>query len=144
MRAVIVPALLVFSSLSASPHKDRIEHARTMTVGFKTGEAAIFTLSDAKIAGVTLRVGSVDYTVPPGECAKLRDVRFETVSLCWNGSFESAAKSDYFSLQFDMGKENARAFGEMPLVQLMFRDGKFADATITKKTAEDTSTESEV
>jgi hypothetical protein len=76
--------------------------------------------------------------VPKGECTKLRDVRFETVSLLWNGSHESAAKAKYFYLTFDMGAEQARAFGELPSVHLMFRDGKFAETTVTKKTAEDT------
>ena len=48
--------------------------------------------------------------------AKLRDVRFETVSLVWNGSHESAAKANYFYLTFDMGPEQARAFAELPSI----------------------------
>jgi hypothetical protein len=36
-----------------------------------------------------------------------------------------------------MGAEQARAFGELPSVDLLFRDGKFAKATVKKKTAED-------
>jgi hypothetical protein len=31
-----------------------------------------------------------------------------------------------------------RDFGELPRVELMFRDGKFEKATVTRKTAEDT------
>ncbi len=131
-------AVVIFSPLSAFGHKDRIEPTRTLTVGFKTGETATLAISDSAIASVTLHVGAADYTVPQGVCAKLRDIRFETVSLLWNGSFECASKADYFYLRFDMGSERARSFGELPRVQLRFRDAKFADATVMKKSAKDT------
>lgn len=137
MRTIILAML--FSPVPASlAHKDRIESPRTLTVAFKTGETATFALSGGKVVAVTLHVGDTDHSVPKGECAKLRDVRFETVSLLWNGSHASAAKANYFGLTFDMGAERARAFGELPSVHLTFRDGKFAEATVTKKTAENT------
>jgi hypothetical protein len=138
MRTITFLALLISPSVALLAHKDRVEPPRALTVAFKTGETATFALSDGKIVAVTLHVGDSDSSVPKGECAKLRDVRFETVSLLWNGSHESAAKANYFYLTFDMGAEQARAFGELPSVHLMFRDGKFAEATVTKKTAEDT------
>ncbi len=97
-------------------HKDRIEPPSALAVAFKTGETATFALSDGKIVAVALHVGDSDYSVPKGECAKLRDVRFETVSLVWNGSHESAAKANYFYLTFDMGPEQARAFAELPSI----------------------------
>ena len=81
-------------------------------------------------------VGDIDFSVPNGECAKLRDVRFETVSLIWNGSHETAAKANYFGLEFDMGADGTRAFGELPRVHLRFRDRKFAKAMVTRKTGE--------
>jgi hypothetical protein len=138
MHTITFLALLISPSPALLAHRDRIEPPRALTVAFETGETAIFALSDGKIVAVTLHVGDSDYSVPKGECAKLRDVRFETVSFLWNGSHETAAKANYFYLKFDMGAEPARAFGELPGVQFMFRDGKFAEANVTKKTAEDT------
>jgi hypothetical protein len=144
MRTIIPLALLISSFPASLAHKDRIETPRGLTVAFKTGETATFALSDDKIVAVFLRVGDADYSVPKVECAKLKDVRFETVSLRWNGSHESAAKANYFGLDFDMGAEQARAFGELPSVHLLFREGKFAKAAVTKKTAEDTWQDSEL
>jgi hypothetical protein len=138
MRAIFLLALLISPSPAVLAHQDRIERPHALTFVFKTGETATFTLSDGKIVAVTLHVGDTDYSVPKDKCAKLRDVRFETMSFLWNGSHESAAKANYFYLTFDMGSEKARAFGELPSVNLMFRDGKFAEATVTKKTAEGT------
>jgi hypothetical protein len=136
MRTFAFLAILL-TATSASAHKDRFETPRTLTVDFKTGERVAFSISDASVSAIALRIGTADFSVPEKECAKLRDIRFDTVSLVWNGSFASAAKADYFSLEFEMGKENARAFGELPRVRLMFRDGKFTGSAVTKKIGQD-------
>lgn len=140
MRALIHITLLLLPTTSAFAHIDRIEHPQTLAVSFKTGDRATFVISDSVITAITLHVGSSDYAVPAAECAKLRDIRFESVTISWNGlsKYKSAAEADYFYLSFDMGTESARAFGDLPQVQLMFRAGKFDMTTITKKTAQHT------
>jgi len=138
MHTLIHFTLFLLLATSAFAHKDRIEHPQTLTVSFKTGERATFVISNSLVTAITLHIGSTDYAVPAAQCAKLRDIRFESVTLLWNGSDKSAAKADYFYLRFDMGTESAKAFGELPRVQLMFRAGKFAETTVTKKTAKDT------
>ncbi len=137
MRTFILLGLLVLAPLSAFAHRDRIEPARTVTVNFKAGESVTFAISDVAITAVTLHIGKADYALPQSECDKLRDVRFETVSFLWNGSFESVQPADYFYLRFEMGTEKARSFGVLPRVQLMFRAGKFAEATVRKQISED-------
>ncbi|HTY87410.1 MAG TPA: hypothetical protein VMB80_08090 [Candidatus Acidoferrum sp.] len=137
MRTLVLSAFLLAVAVSASAHKDRIERPREVAVSFKTGERVIFAVSNTAITAITVRVGTNDHTVPPGECAKLQDVHFETVTLLWNGSYTSAAEADYFYLQFDMGAANAKVFDELPRVQLMFRGAKYERATITKKVGKD-------
>lgn len=136
MRTFTLILLLLATSLPAFAHKDRIERLHTLTVQVKTGESVTFAVSNAAISTITVHVGTSNYAVPESACAKLHDIRFDTVCLLWNGSFEPATKADYFYVAFDMGTETARAFGELAHVQLMFRGGKFEDATVTKKTAE--------
>lgn len=138
MRTLIHITLFLLLATSAFAHKDRIEHPQSLTVSFKTGERATFVISNSVVTAITLHIGSTDYAVPPVECAKLQDIRFESVALLWNGSYKSAATAEYFYLRFDMGAESARVFGELPRVQLMFRGRKFEEASITRKTAQDT------
>ncbi len=144
MRALINITLFLLLTTSAFAHKDRIEHPQSLTISFKTGDRATFVISNSVVTAITLHIGSADYAVPAAECAKLRDIRFDTVTLLWNGSYKSAAEADYFYLRFDMGTQSARAFGELPRVQLMYRAGKFAETTVTKKTAQDTSRDSKL
>ena len=138
MRALINITLFLLLTTSAFAHKDRIEHPQSLTISFKTGDRATFVISNSVVTAITLHIGYADYAVPATECAKLRDIRFDSVTLLWNGSYKSAAEADYFYLRFDMGAESARAFGELPRVQLMYHAGKFEETTVTKKTAQDT------
>jgi hypothetical protein len=137
LRALVLLALLLTTTY-ASAHKDRIETPRTLAVSFENGDHVTFAISDGKISAVTLHIGTADFSVPENVCAQLKDIRFDTVSLLWDGQSASAAKSGYFYLEFQMGSEKKRAFGELPQVQLMFTDGKFDGATIRKKMAQDT------
>lgn len=136
MRTLIQTTAFLLLATSAFANKDRFELPETLAVSFKTGERATFVVSNSVVTAITLRIGSADYAVPASECAKLRDIRFESVSLLWKGAYKSAAEADYFYLRFEMGAESARTFGELPRVQLMFRDRKFDGMKVTKKTAQ--------
>lgn len=157
MRTLIQITVFLLLATSAFGHVDRIERQETLpvsfksgdrqetlAVSFKSGERATFVVSNSVVTAITLRIGSADYAVPTAECAKLRDIRFESVSLLWNGSYKSAAKADYFYLRFDMGADSARAFGELPKVQLMFRDRKFGGTKVTRKITHNTWQRSEL
>lgn len=136
MRTFFHTTAFMLLATSAFANKDLFELPETLAVSFKTGERATFVVSNSVVTAITLRVASADYAVPASECAKLRETRFESVSLLWHGAYKSAAEADYFYLRFDMGAENARTFGELPRVQLMFRDRKFGGMKVTKKTAQ--------
>jgi hypothetical protein len=138
MRTVIIILSLLAANIAVSAHKDRIERPRTLAVNFATGESVTFVISNSIVTAISIRIGSSNHTVPPSECAKLHDVRFETASFLWNGSHNTAASADYFYLRFEMGPESAKAFGELPRVQLMFRRGRFAEITIRKKIGDGT------
>lgn len=132
MRTLFALAAVVAITPAAFAHKDRIAAPRTLAIGFGTGETATFSLKGSEVTGLSLRVGPTDRAVPQAECAKLREIRFDTASLGWDGTFESAEQADYCFLDFDMGAESTRSFGALPRVRLMFRDGKFAGATVRK------------
>ncbi len=136
MKSLIALALFVLASPPMILHKDRVEPLRTLTVGFGTGETATFSFSGTRITAIRLLAGKVEYAVPEAECAKLREARFETTALIWNGSHKSAETSNDLSLEFRMGPDSAMTFGELPLVQPSFLDGKFEKASVTKKTGE--------
>lgn len=138
MRTLVHITLLMLIATSALANQDRIERPQTVAISFKTGERATFIVSNSILMAITLRVGSADYTVPATECAKLHDIRLESVAFLWNGSYRSAAEADYFYLSFDMGTESTRAFGELPQVSLIFRNGKFDEITLRKKVRQDT------
>lgn len=138
MRALINTTLFLLLTASAFAHKDRIDHPQSLTINFNTGDQATFVISNSVVTAITLHIGSSDYGVPATDCAQFRDIRFDSVTLSWNGLYRSAAEADYFYLAFDMGTEHARAFGELPRVQLMYRAGKFERTTATKKTAQGT------
>jgi hypothetical protein len=137
IRAFIHITLFLLLATSAFANKDYIQRPQSLTIRFSTIDRATFVFSNSVVTAITLHVGSVDYTVPATACAKLRDIRFDSVTLLRN-SHKSADEADYFGLRFDMGTESARAFGELPHVQLMYEDGKFRGTFITKKTAQDT------
>ena len=111
MRAFISITLFLLLTTSAFAHKDRIEHPQSLTISFKTGDRATFVISNSVVTAITLHIGYADYAVPATECAKLRDIRFDSVTLLWNGSYKSAAEADYFYLRFDT----------MPMGGLSFR-----------------------
>jgi hypothetical protein len=138
MRTLLHVALFLLLATSVFAHQDRIEQPQTLAVSFKTGEQATFVISNSVVTAITLHIGSTDYPVPAAECAKLRDIRFESVTLLWDGSYKSAVEADYVYLRFEMGTESARAFGELPQVQLMFRGRKFEETTIRRKKAQNT------
>ena len=138
MRALIPIAFFLLATLSAFAHRDRIEHPQALAIIFEPGDRATFVITNSVVTNITLHIGSKDYAIPAAECAKLRDIQFESVALLWNGSYKSAAEADYFYLRFDMGTESAKAFGELPRVELVFKGRKFEEATIKKKTASDT------
>ncbi len=138
MRGFTFFVLLVLTASPVFAHKDRIEPARTLTIGFKTKETATFTVANGAVIALTLHVGKADYAVPQAECAKLRDIHFETIALLWNGSYKSAAGANYFYLRFQMGTEEAKTFDELPTVEVMFLDKKFEQVIVRKKTSQDT------
>jgi len=123
---------------SALAHVDRGAHPQSFTMRFESGESVTFTVSDSTVKALTIRIGKSVHSVPQSECAKLHDIRFDSIMLLWNGSYKTSGAADYFYLDFDMGLDIARSFGQLPRVRLLFRNGKFSKASVKKRIAEDT------
>jgi len=99
-------------------------------VAFETGEAVTFTVAGATVVAVSFRTSDGTFSVSERDCAKLHDVRFETVSLLWDGLEKRAVDSKYAYVQFDMGRDSARAYGELPYVQLFFEGGRYSHGVL--------------
>jgi hypothetical protein len=129
MQKTILLALLLMCT-SAFAHKDRIEHARTLSIDFRTGEKVVFEITNSMIASLTVHINSSKHTVPPEVCARLRpqEIHFNAVKLLWNGSYKTAAEADYFHIQFMMGPLSTKPYAEFPPVDLHFENGKFSRA----------------
>ncbi len=136
MRQITFVALLLLSSFPAVAHRDRHENPDTLTISFSSGVIATFTLTDARdpqVTGIRIHVGSHDYFVPPEECAKLRDIHFQTIKFVFNSSYNSPEEADYFLLEFDMGAPNTKSFGAYPHVEVTFRNREYWGLMVTLK-----------
>lgn len=141
MRQLTFVTLLLLISLPAGAHRDLHERPQTLTVSFFSGVVATFSLTDThdpQVTEIRIHVGAHDYLVPPNECAKLRDIHFQTVKFVFNSSYHSAEEANYFYLEFDMGAPRTKSFGEYPSVEVMFRDREFREITINRKIGADT------
>jgi hypothetical protein len=121
---------------SVFAHTDRIETPRQLTISFTNDTHVDFTISNAIVTAITVRVGKTTHPIPEKECRKLRDIHFESTKLLWNGSYKTPARSNYFYVQFAIGQESERTFGDLPLVEVHFRDGKFTAIAVTKRTSD--------
>jgi hypothetical protein len=128
MRSMLFALTLLLTGSIAFAHKDRVESPKALTFQFRNGEKAIFTITNAVVTSITVQIENATYTVPSEICAKLREVNFDSVRLFWNGSYETAAKADYFHIQFTTGPRHPNPTKSYPPIQLLFRNGKFAEA----------------
>jgi hypothetical protein len=124
---------LALLPLLAGVDKSLTKPCRAIVIDFGDADTATFIPSDDAIAAVTLHLGKTQHSVPKEECAKLNNIRFDTVALEWSGSQESAAKANYVGLRFTMGAERTRAYGSLPEVVLKFRDGKYQEGVVITK-----------
>ncbi len=119
----------------AQAHVDCATPVESLTVRFQSGESVTFTILNATVTAMSIRIGKSAYSVPRSVCAKLHDIRFTSVMFGWDGSYKTSATADYFYIYFDMGLETAKRFGQLPQVWIMFNGGKFQTAYVRKMIA---------
>jgi len=117
-------AVMLLLCDSALAHKDRGFLPQSLVISFAGGEKVTFVVTNGRVTAITVRVGSAISEIPSEVCARLRDVRFETVRLSWNGSYPTAAEANYYYVSFKMGPVINRPNGD-PHWSLMFSGGKF-------------------
>ncbi len=96
MHPTAAAILLLLACSSAFAHKDRIQHPTNVSVTFSADRSAVFELGANSVSAITVRLGEFTYRVPGPTCAKIADVRFESVRLLWDGRTPTAAEADYF------------------------------------------------
>jgi hypothetical protein len=130
--AVILMCLPCFADATKNPWV----WPQSITVSFKHGDRVVFTISEDKIAGITIYVDGNALAVPKNVCAKLQYVQFDSVHIVYPVGAVTLKAPDWFQVQFRIGPESRRSGGELPEVQLNFRDAKFEHAAVTVRRAD--------
>ena len=130
MQTLVAFIALTLGNIDIKPSHP--ERPQFITVSFASGNAT-FNLSSRGIAqSIDFRLNEKLYSTPLTGCTPLEHIRFDTAmfSLAGDGTEGS------FSLTFQMGSEQSRAFGELPMIQISFREGKLVARLITRQTDE--------
>jgi hypothetical protein len=112
---------------------DDTETPRSITVQFATGDAT-FNLLDGVVQTIDFHVRGKLYSAHFIGCTPLEHVRFDTAKF-FNG-IRSGRREGSFILTFQMGTEESRAFGQLPMVQISITDGRVSLRGITRATGE--------
>lgn len=132
MRALV--CLFAMTPLAyANIRPDDTETPRSITVLFASGSAT-FNLDNQIAQTIAVRVGDKQYSAQLAGCIPLEHIRFDTAKF-FNG-IPAERRDGTFTLTFQMGTEASRAFGELPLIQVSFRDGKVVGRLISRQIAE--------
>jgi hypothetical protein len=103
-----------------------------VTVTFQSQSSASFHLTGDVVTRLVLQLNGVEHSVSLVCDGGLREVRFQSVRLF---SLESRpGLESTTSLLFDMGPEEARAYGRLPRVQMGFQDGRFTGMLVAHAT----------
>ena len=97
------------------------ETPRAVTVHFATGDAT-FNLLKGVVQSIDFHVSGKLYPVPFIGCSPLEHVRFDTAE--FYDDRQLGRKPGSFTLNFQIGTEESRAFGRLPLVQITVLNGR--------------------
>ena|GEM_PF-5205115 len=133
---ILALVFMLGAQVPALAHKDYVVVARAITFDFRPGERAIFSIDSdwhgKSIKSIIVKSGGSFCAVPANICAKLHDLRFDTIVLGWG--YPTEFMGAYFFLRFNMGREDERKYGELPQVDLLFENGKFLTALRCRRT----------
>lgn len=130
--------LVLLAAPPAFAVRERVELPASITLSFRgDARAEIRLTSPGEIDGVTVWFAGQPHSVPRAACRKLRDLRAESMRLRWDGKYKTPQEAPYFYLRVSFGSEKDRRFGDLPEVELMFRDGVFVEGNIIRKVSKD-------
>jgi hypothetical protein len=126
--------LLITISFSTEAHIGPYtgENPRSVTLVFKSGTAT-FNLSKGVAEDIVFRVGDKSYSTSFAGCIPLEHIRFDSASF----DVGENPTEGTFTLIFDMGAEDSRAFGLLPHIQISFARGNPSQRLITREIAKD-------
>jgi hypothetical protein len=107
------------------------EDPRSVTLVFKSGTAT-FNLSKGAADTIVFRVGDKSYSTSFAGCTPLEHIRFDSVIF----DLGENPTEGTFTLTFDMGAEESRAFGFLPHIQISFTRGSPSQRLITRGIAQ--------
>ena len=107
------------------------EDPRSITLVFKSGNVT-FNLSNGVAKTIDFRVGDKLYSTPLAGCIPLEHIRFDTAMF----DVGENRREGYFTMTFQMGAEESRAFGQLALIQISFNDSRLVARLITRQIAE--------
>ena len=140
----IALSCVLLCTATALAHKDRIQSPESVTatngksagriISFPPDRTVRITLGPSStVTAITVQLGKSTFRVPPGTCAKIRAVQFDSVRLLWSGHKASPVDAGGFYIRFSAGAERERAFGELPEYELFFRGDRFVNGKVKKQ-----------
>ena len=136
MRLLLTLAILSLCSISSAfASKDRYVPPHFVTVEFGKDQNIEFELEDRKLVSIRVHIAGATIDVPMKDCLKLHDIRYDTATIVYAGRLSKPDPGGYFEIQFEVGPESTRAFGELRVVKLRFHHG-YEDAVVSTRVAD--------
>lgn len=127
-------AALVWFSVVALAHQDRVAIPGEFAAEFEGGDRVRMRVKDAQVSTLILEEASGRrLVVPEAALAGIVAPDFTSVQVRWSDR-PPVTRKPYKYVRIWFGTEADRAFGEMPKVDFMFRDGSYSGRTIWRKT----------
>jgi hypothetical protein len=125
---VLACLLAVIPAANATIAPDDSENPTSVTIQFQSGSAT-FSLLNERVKTIDFAVENKHYSTELTECVPLEHVLFDTAKL-----FQR--KNGTFTLTFQMGVEKDRQYGKLPLVQILYQNGRLKGRYLTRQTDE--------
>lgn len=134
MKRVWMLAALVWFSVVALAHQDRVAVPREYVAEFEGGDTVRMRVKDGQVSTLVLEeAAGRRLVVPEAALTGIVAPDFTSVQVRWSDR-PTVTRKPYRCVRIWFGIEADRAFGEMPKVDFMFRDGSYSGRTIWRKT----------
>jgi hypothetical protein len=120
--------LAIIPAANANIMPDDSQNPTSVTVRFQSGSAT-FNFAGERVNTIEFVVENKQYSTELTGCMPLEHVRFDTARL-------SQQKNGTFTLIFQMGAEKDRRYGELPVVQILYQNGRLGGRYLALRTGE--------
>jgi uncharacterized protein YccT (UPF0319 family) len=101
---------------------------------FATGEVINMKNNGKEWTEMNISNGTIAIDVPNAILKKISQIHFTTIALLWNSDNDKSFDSNYFYIQFDIGRE--KSFNHYPYLELNFTNSKYKKAEIWRQVSD--------